>query len=195
MRKPEVFVQADRALAHVVARVADDQWNRELPDTMRWASQLVTLKDLVNHHARDDAWLPDVLAGQTIEEVGDQYEGDLLGADPRAGFARWVEIAVDAVERFHDFDRTVHLSYGDFSAAEYLLHATVFRGMGLYDIAEFVGIEPQVPEETVTALYEVIAPRAQDLREMGVFGPVVEVELDAPLEDRLLGLTGRSPLR
>ncbi|SDI60524.1 TIGR03086 family protein [Actinokineospora alba] len=195
MRKPEVFVQADRGLAAVVARIQDDQWDRELPDTMRWISQLVTLRDLVNHHARDDAWVPDVLAGRTIDEVGDQYDGDLLGADPRAGFARWVEIAVDAVERFHDFDRTVHLSYGDFPASEYLLHVTVFRGMGLYDIAEFIGVEPRVPEETVTALYEVIAPKAQDLREMGVFGPEVEVEPDAPLEDRLLGLTGRNLIR
>jgi uncharacterized protein (TIGR03086 family) len=194
MRKPDIFIQADLALNRVVARIPDDQWKRELSDALRWGSDLVTLADLVNHHARDDAWVPEVLAGKTIEEVGDQFDGDLLGADRARGFARWVAIAVDSVRGFGDFDRTVHLSYGDFPAGEYLLHITVFRGLGTYDIAKFVGLDPAVPDDTVAGLYEVIAPEAEALRAMGVFGPEITVAKDAPAQDRLLGLAGREPL-
>jgi len=36
-------------------------------------------------------------------------------------------------------------------------------------------------------------PEAESWRKMGVFGPKVEVPEDAPLQDKLFGLTGRQP--
>jgi len=39
----------------------------------------------VNHLAGEDLWAPPLLAGSTIAEVGDRFEGDVLGAEPLAG--------------------------------------------------------------------------------------------------------------
>ncbi len=47
--------------------------------------------------------------------------------------------------------------------------------------------------ELVQGLWDEIAPDAEEWRKIGVYGPRVEVPDDAPLQDRLLGLTGRQP--
>ena len=47
-----------------------------------------TLREIIGYHAYDDAWVPDMLAGRTMAEVGaDAFKGDLLGDDPKAAFA------------------------------------------------------------------------------------------------------------
>src|SRR2546425_1609916 len=123
-----VFGLAQDALKGVVDRIAAEAWSREVPPSMRFLDGLRTVRDVINHHARDDAWVPDTLAGRTIAEVGDRWDGDLLGADPAAGYAKLAAVATAAVSAFTDFDRVVHLSYGDFPAHVYLLHITIFRG-------------------------------------------------------------------
>ncbi len=138
--------------------------------------------------------MPDVLAGRTIEEVGDKYDGDLLGDHPKLNFASIVETAVLAVRAFDEPDRTVHLSYGDWPAREYLKHITSFRGLRTYDIAKLIGADTTLPPDLVQGLWDEIAPSAEEWRKLGVYGPAVAVAEDAPLQDRLLGLTGRRPV-
>ncbi|HEV2783829.1 MAG TPA: TIGR03086 family metal-binding protein [Actinophytocola sp.] len=195
MREADVFELADHALRDVVERIKDDQWEREVPDAMRWRAGTRVLRDVVNHHAYDDIWVPDVLAGRTPAEVGDRYEGDLLGDDPRRSFARIVDTAVAAVREFEDLDKIVHLSYGDFPARVYLLHITIFRGFGAYDIARFAGMDTELPAPLVRGLWDMIEPEADELRAIGVFGPKITVPDDASPQDRLLALSGRDPSR
>jgi hypothetical protein len=42
-------------------------------------------------------------------------------------------------------------------------------------------------------LWDEISPDAEEWRKLGVYGPKVDVPVDAPLQARLLGLTGRQP--
>ena len=144
MTEQDVFILADQALKAVVEQIRDDQWDLVVPDDMT-RKPGITLRELINYHAYDDAWVPDVLAGRTIEEVGDKYAGDLLGDHPKLNFASIVETAVLAVRAFDDPDRTVHLSYGDWPAREYLKHITSFRGLRTYDIAKLIGADTTLP--------------------------------------------------
>src|ERR1700687_5019666 len=85
MIEPEVFELADHALNGVVAQISDDQWAMTMPPdfAMRQTDTLPTLREIINYHAHDDAWVPDMLAGRSIEESGhEKFSGDLLGADP-----------------------------------------------------------------------------------------------------------------
>ncbi len=193
MTEQDVFILADQALKAVVEQIRDDQWDLVVPDDMT-RKPGITLRELINYHAYDDAWVPDVLAGRTIEEVGDKYAGDLLGDHPKLNFASIVETAVLAVRAFDDPDRTVHLSYGDWPAREYLKHITSFRGLRTYDIAKLIGADTTLPPDLVQGLWDEIAPSAEEWRKLGVYGPAVAVAEDAPLQDRLLGLTGRQPV-
>ena len=193
MSEQDVFVLADEALKKVVDEIRDDQWESRVPDDMSPRQPGMTLRRIIDYHAYDDAWVPDVLAGRTIEEVGAKHDGDLLGDHPKLSFAVIVETAVTAVRDLDDLDKIVHLSYGDYPAREYLKHITSFRGLRAYDIAKFIGADTTLPGDLVQGLWDEIAPAAEEWRQMGVFGPAVGVSEEAPLQNRLLGLTGREP--
>lgn len=192
----EVFVEADRALTGVIDQITPDQWDLTLPDWFNTggSDESYTVRTIVNYHASDESWVPETLAGRTIEEVGDRYDGDLLGEDPKASWHGIVDRATDAVTSFIDLDRVVHLTYGDFPAREYLWHITSFRVMRAIDLARALGVDDQLPESLVAAHFAQVAPHAEEWRSMGVFGPAIEVADDAPIQQRLLGLTGRPPV-
>ena len=52
---------------------------------------------------------------------------------------------------------------------------------------------PAGPAELVQALWDELSPHAEEWRQIGVFPAAVAVPEDAPLLDRLLGMTGRNP--
>ena len=194
MTEQQVFILAEQALANVIDQVPDGRWEEMRPPWFQTGRQgEVSLREIVRYHAYDSAWVPDVLAGRTIAEVGDAYDGDLLGGDPRAGYRRWSERAVAAAADLDDLDRTVHLSYGDFPAREYLKHITSFRCFRAYDVARWIGLDTRLPDDLVRGMWEELLPEVETWRAMGVFGPAVPVPEDAPLQDRLLGLVGRDP--
>lgn len=196
MNEPEVFVLADRTLEGVIAQISDDQWDAPVPANFARSDgdHVPTLREIVNYHAYDDAWVPDMLAGKTMDEAGrEKFDGDLLGEDPLASFRAIVAKACSAAEGLDDLERTVHLSFGDYTAREYLWQINGFRGLRAVDIARVIGADTTLPDELVQGLWEEISPHAEEWRAIGVFEAAVEVPDDAPLQDRLLGLTGRDP--
>ena len=197
MNEPEVFVKSERALKAVVDSIRHDQWDMEMPEEFATrAERPITLRQVINYHAYDDAWVPDMLAGRTMAEVGaEAFKGDLLGDDPKGNFAAIVDKACAAAEGLSDagLDRTVHCSFGDYPAREYLWQITSFRGLRAHDIAKAIGGDTTLPADLVQGLWDQLSPVADEWRTYGVFKDKVEVPADAPLQARLLGLTGRQP--
>jgi hypothetical protein len=196
MREADVFVLADRALNGVIQQVKDDQWTMTMPAdfAMRVMDHTPTLREIVNYHAYDDAWVPDMLAGRTMDAAGrDKFDGDLLGSDPKTSFAAIVDTACAAAAELDDPDRIVHCSFGDFSVREYFWQINGFRGLRAHDLALVIGVEPCLPDELVQGLWDEISPHAEQWRAIEVFPAAVPVPEGAPLLDRLLGITGRPP--
>jgi hypothetical protein len=186
----EIFILANEALQQVIQQIKEEQWSLDAPEKM--SRKPATIRELVNYHAYDDAWVPDVLTGKTIAEVGDKYDGDLLGDDPKGNSAKYASLANAAAKDFSDFDKMVHLSYGDFSASDYFKHITMFRGYRVWDLGNFLGLEPQMSQELLQGMWDEFAPEAEGWRKMGVFGPQVDVPEDADLLTKVLALSGRS---
>lgn len=198
MTPTQAFVLADRALDRVVQQVRDDQWDMTLPATFArsGSDDALTLRQVIRYHAYDEAWMPDMLAGRTMDEVGTAtFDGDLLGEDPRRSFHALVEAGVAAAQDLDDLDRVLHWSYGDFPARDGLWHVISFRGLRAVDLARVIGVDDTLDPALVRAMWDEFQPQAEQWRAMGVFGPKVEVAEDAPLQERLLGLTGRPPRR
>jgi|ERR1700683_127412 len=197
MTEPEIFVLADQALERVVAQIQPDQWDMTIPAWFQTGrtQENMTLHKIINYHAYDEAWVPDTLAGKTIAEVGQKYDGDLLSNDPIAVFKRLTASGITAVQGLSaaDLGRTVHLSYGDYPVREYLKHITSFRGFRAYDIAKLIGASTALSPDLVQGLWDELTPEIEHWRAMRVFGAAVPVPDDAPLQDRLLGLVGRDP--
>jgi uncharacterized protein (TIGR03086 family) len=196
MTEPQVYELALRTMTAVLKQVRPDQWDMPLPASFarRDATAVPTLREVVNYHAYNDAWAPDMLSGRTMTEVGiDKYSGDLLGDDPARSYAAIADEAARAALELDDLDRIVHCSFGDFKAREYLWQANYFAGVRAHDIGRAVGVDPRMPPELVEGLWEELSPNAVAWRAMGVFPPEVPVPADAPMLDRLLGMTGRDP--
>jgi hypothetical protein len=196
MTEPEVFVLADRALDRVVGQIKDDQWEMVLPESFRTRrmDHTPTLREIINYHAYDDAWVPDMLAGKTIEQAGsEKFKGDLLGLNPQGSFLEIVEQACAAAQAFEDLDQTVHCSFGDYPARHYFWQINQFRALRAHDISKVIGADPTLPQELVQGIWDEVAPNAEEWRAIGIFPAAIPVSENAPLQDRLLGLTGREP--
>jgi hypothetical protein len=192
MAERDVFILSEQALADVIDQIRAEQWELRKPEWFATGGQGdASLRQIVNYHAYDSAWVPDILAGKTAAEVGDVFEH--LKTDADCDYRAYSESAIAAARNLADPGRTVHLSYGDFPAREYLKHVTSFRGFRAYDIAKWIGVSTQLPADLVEGMWDEIAPEVEAWRSMGVYGPAVSVSADAPLQDRLLGLVGRDP--
>ena len=144
-----------------------------------------TLRTIVNYHAYDDAWVPDMLAGHTMAEAGaTKFDGDLLGDTPVQRFEEIVAAACDAASAVADFDAPAHLSFGDYTVREYFWQINSFRGLRAHDIARVIGVEPALPPELVQGIWDEVSPHAEEWRTIGVFSAAVPVPDDAPLLDR-----------
>ena len=196
MDETDIFVLADRTLNRVIDQIAGDQWGMLMPPDFLRADRDHTpdLREIVNYHAYDDAWVPDMLAGRTMEEAGkDKFDGDLLGENPKGSFGAIVEKACAAANSLDDLDRTVHLSFGDYPAREYLWQINGFRALRAHDIAKVIGADTVLPGPLVQGVWDEMYPHMEEWRAIGVFPAAVPVPDDAPLQDRLLGMTGRQP--
>jgi uncharacterized protein (TIGR03086 family) len=152
------------------------------------------VRDVVNHMVADSLWVPDLVAGRTIEEVGDAYAGDVLADEPAHRAEQAHRASQAAFEQPGALERTVHLSFGDVPG-EVLCHQ---RATDLivhsWDLARGAGIEVDVADEVASYLESWNRPWfTPEVREMGVAGPEVPVPAEAPGMDRLLGLLGRQP--
>ncbi|TFD63576.1 hypothetical protein [Cryobacterium ruanii] len=189
MKQRELFLQADAALRSVVDQITAAQLDLSAP--AEWSlKENPTLRDILASHAEDEAWLPAVLEGKTIEEVGDTYKGDLLGGDPIRNYDRINEATTKVVMGDLDPDRVTHLSYGDYPLSEALQHTALYRAFQAWSIARHVGLDYSLPDVLVENLWEQIAPDIEMWRGFGVFPPEVPVPADATREVQLLGKAG-----
>jgi hypothetical protein len=186
----ELFIRCNEELKKVVDQVADDQWNIQMPPGL--TSQPASLRESVNYHAYDDAWVPDVLAGKTKEEVGNVYEPILAASDTKGEYAKYNARAIEAVRSFTALDSVTHLSYGDFPARDYLQHIISFRGFRTYDIAKLIGANTTMTDDLVQGLWDEFTPVIEGYRQLGIFPPALQVSSEADLQTKLLALVGRS---
>jgi hypothetical protein len=190
----EVFILADQAAVRVYGQIRGDQWDTMLPPLfdMPGADQPTPLRQAINHFAYDDSWVPDMLAGRTMDEVGrDRFDGDLLGGDPRESLERIGAAACAAARMVTDRDAIVHCSYGDVPTWDYFWQLNVARTIGAHDVAKHIGLDFPISEELARSMWEGTAPSADMWRSMGIFRPPVPVSDDASWRDRFLALTGR----
>lgn len=180
---------SDAALRDVLDMIDPEQLS--LPAPAEWSrTPNPTLRHILAAHAYDEAWVPDVLAGRTAAEVGGAYDGDLLGDDPIASYDEINDAATDAVTGDLDYDKIVHLSYGDFTLGEYLEHVSTYRAFQAWSIAHLLGLEYSLPDPLVDGLWEIIGPQIDGFRAMGVFPPEIEAPEGADSQTRLLAKTG-----
>jgi uncharacterized protein (TIGR03086 family) len=151
------------------------------------------VKALVNHIVAEQLWVPELLAGKTVAEVGDKFEGDILDDDP---IGTWTTASQAARSAWLDpgtLDRTVHLSFGDTDGREYCWQMTVDLAVHGWDLATALGSTAGLGDELATALLGYVEPQIPRWQGTSMFADPVPVPDDADPETRLVALLGRKP--
>ncbi len=182
----ELFERAVRLFGERVPLIGD-RWAARTPND-EW-----DVRALVNHVIAEDLWAPPLLAGSTIAEVGDRFDGDQLGADPEAAWNAAAELSIAAVREEGALTRTVHVSFADIPGQEYVSQLFCDHLIHGWDLARAIGADEALDPDMVAYAYDFLRPQVDGWRSAGVFGPPVEVPAGASGQDQLLGLTGRRP--
>jgi hypothetical protein len=194
IHEAEVFLMADRAAVEVFSTIADQQWSTVLPPIfdMPGADVPTPLRQAINHYAYDNAWVPAMLAGRTMDEVGrHRFDGDLLGADPADAVARISAEAAGSARGVTDPDATVHCSFGDVAASDYFWQLNIARTLSAHDVAVHIGSSFRLGEELSRAMYEGTEPTSDMWRSFGIYRDLLPVPESATWRERYLALTGR----
>lgn len=176
----------DRCTALVEA-IRPAQWTLPTP-CADW-----DVRRLVNHLTGEQLWAPHLVAGETIEQVGDRYDGDVLGDDPVATWRRAAPASVAAFAEPGALERTVHLSYGDESCREYLTQMLTDAAVHGWDIARATGGDERMEPDAASLLLAHWRAREAMVRGSGIFGDAVPVADDADDQAKLLAFLGRHP--
>ncbi|MFD8482050.1 TIGR03086 family metal-binding protein [Kitasatospora sp. NPDC059673] len=180
-----LHAQALDHFGRLVRAVPDDRWQAPTPCT-DW-----TVRQLVGHLTYEQLWVPDLLNGATIAEVGDRYDGEVLGDDPVAAWTAAADAARAAFAAPGALRRTVHLSYGRRRAAGYAREMTVDAIVHSWDLATGIGADARMDPAAASFALDELAPQAGMLAASGLFADAVPVPDDADPQTRLLGLVGR----
>jgi uncharacterized protein (TIGR03086 family) len=171
---------------------AHDEFSRRLNAVTDWDAPTPntdwSIRDLVRHVIVEQQWVPHLLAGKTVEDA----EGaiDPLGDDLLAEWARYSAEATDAWASAPR-DANVHLSYDTVTVDEYLSEQVSDVTIHSWDLARATGAPEELDDQLIEATWTLFEPQRDTLAASGLFAHPVPIEDDAPLQLRLLALTGR----
>lgn len=183
----ELHRRAVGRFGELVRLVGDDQWHSPTPDE-DW-----DVRDLVNHLVVENRWTRPLMTGMTIEEVGDRFEGDLLGDDPKGAWEEAAREAVEAVGAEGAMVRTVHISAGAVTGEEYALQLFSEHLIHGWDLARAIGAPDRLDPELVGAAATWFASQEEAYRQAGAIGPRPEIPAGADEQTVLLAMFGRRP--
>jgi uncharacterized protein (TIGR03086 family) len=181
---PEVHAQALDHTRRYVAGIGDDQWEIDS------ACEGWDVHALVNHIVGGNLWVPELVGGKTIDEVGDVLDGDLLGNDPLAVYDASAAGAAAAFRAPGAMETPVAVSYGPVPGAVYCGHRFIDVLIHGWDVAKPTGQDTNLPEELVEACFEVIEPQRDLLVGSGMFKEL-PVPAGADRQATLLAMLGR----
>jgi uncharacterized protein (TIGR03086 family) len=179
------FIDAVDGFTARVANVGTADLGRSTPCT-DW-----DVAALVNHVIGEMLWMPPLLDGKTIAEVGDRFDGDQVGTHAEASWAAAADPASRAVTASAG-DSVVHLSSGDVTADSYVADVTVDVLVHTWDLARALGADDRLDPQLVDFALQRLDGHADDLAGSGMFAPAVSVGTDADPQTRLLALVGRA---
>ncbi|MFE7129389.1 TIGR03086 family metal-binding protein [Streptomyces sp. NPDC057638] len=169
-----------------VHAVRSDQWDDATP-CAAWS-----VRDLVNHLTAEQLWVPDLVTdGAAIADVGDAYDGDVLGSRPRATWDAAARAARKAFAAPGALERTVWLSYGETPAADYCAQMVTDLVVHSWDLARAIGASERLPDALVGFALDEVTPYASELAKTGLFAPPIEPPPGDGHQTRLLALLGR----
>lgn len=182
---PELHDDSLASTRHFVAGIGADRWGASTP-CEGW-----DVRALVNHIVTGNYWAGELARGRTIEEVGDQLDGDVLGDDPLSEYDTSSGAASAAFHMPGAMEAPCAVSYGPVPGEVYIGHRLIDVVIHGWDVATATGQETALAPELVEACWAVVEPQKDLLLGSGMFGGDHDAPAGADRQTALLALLGR----
>jgi uncharacterized protein (TIGR03086 family) len=185
---PRHFRSAADHFSALVVALPDDRWDSSTP-CVDW-----DVRALVRHVLEEMLWVPPLFSGETIASVGNRFEGDILGSDPKAAWQAAVGPAVETIAAPGAMETVCALSMGPTPGEEYAGQLTVDLVVHGWDLARAAGLDETIDAELVEVCLHTIEPWKPALGSMpDYFADPIEPEPGADRVTVLLNTLGRRP--
>ena len=181
------YAKALDSTRNFIAGMGDVNMNAPTPCS-EW-----NVRELLHHVLYGTVWIEDVFEGKTVEEVGNKYDGDLIGDNPLAAYDDAVKRAKRATSKPGAMEQVCHLRRGDVSGADYLTSMFNDAFIHGWDLAKATGQDPTLDPELVAVCYDLAKKREERYRTSAAFGEgrIADPGTDAVDQSRMLAILGR----
>ena len=185
----DVLDRARAGFAATLDQVAPDQW--DAPSGVGdW-----TVRTLADHVIGGDRMSTVILGGGSRADGVAEFARAAADVDVVAAFAEASQAMAAAFAADGALDRTVAHPAMDMPGSQLLGFRTTEYGLHGWDLARAIGADDAIDPDVLQALWDLMEPLAAFLPATGMFGdgPSGTVPADAPLQLRVLDLSGRRP--
>ncbi|MFV2038731.1 MAG: TIGR03086 family metal-binding protein [Acidimicrobiales bacterium] len=177
---------ASAGFAALMSEISDDQWDN--PSCGDWP-----VSELVRHVIAGDAMAVDLVGGASSEDALEVLTGTDLDDDPMSQFTSTAHTMLGVFREPGNMERIVHHPMGDMPAAQVLGFRVGEAALHGWDLARAIDADDTLDPGVVQSVWDAMAPAKDMLGSLGIFGagPSGTIAEDAPLQVRLLDLSGR----
>jgi uncharacterized protein (TIGR03086 family) len=182
----ELHAQALDITGRIVAGIPPDRWHAATPCT-GWDTQA-----LLNHVVSGNLWAAELVAGATIESIGDRLGGDVLGANPARSYAVSAKAAAAAFLRPGALDASCAVSYGPVPGSVYAGHRFIDVFIHGWDLATATGQGRALDARLMQTCRKIIEPQLETFRRADALAAGLPVPPGATPQTRFLAMLGRT---
>jgi uncharacterized protein (TIGR03086 family) len=169
----------------IFANITPEQWTAPTP-CEGW-----DVRALANHVVSGNLWAAELASGNTIEAVGDRFDGDVLGSEPLLAYDASAEAAVAAFGAPGALEAPCAVSYGPVPGEVYAGHRLIDVLIHGWDLAAATGQNTTLDPSLVAGCLAVVEPQAAMLRASGAFGDQAQEPTTDDPQAKLLAMLGR----
>ena len=189
MQNFDVLDLAAGEFARRLRAVKAEQWSRPTP-----CSEF-NVRQLVEHVVAGNRMSAILLDGGSREQALVPFKIDVLESNPVEAFNGSYRTKFDRFKRPGALDKIVHHPMGDIPATMLLNFRIGDLTLHAWDLARAIGTDEQLNASLVQLVWDNLSPMGDAIASSGAFGagPSGDVPATAPLQTRLLDLSGRRP--
>ena len=183
----EIYEQTLAQYRPILAAIKDEQHKSSTPCT-DW-----TVEALINHSLATQRFAQAVLSKSGADPSVMADVNHPLPAEGALAALESIASQVLTTLKSMNFEETVETPFGDMPGGQFIMVPITDMIIHTWDVAKATGQNTVFDSGLAEVGFNVITQVAANGRERGAFGPEVTVPATASFQDRMLGVSGRTP--
>lgn len=182
----EIYEGAVNYMRDIIAGVKSDQFNASTPCS-EW-----TVQALINHNIKVSQTFLGMMTGSGGVDPFD-VSGPIPDEGAVAAFEGSTGALLEAIKAPGALEKVVKAPFGEMPCSQLIMIPFADLLIHKWDLAKATGQDSSLDSSMSDACYALLEPMMQGMRAGGNFGSEVSIPASASIQDKLLGITGRTP--